>query len=90
MRKRTLENLDNMFQHYVRNCFILLAAGTAGVAIGVAVLQDGSGTAEQAAYYVLTGIVIGTILCLLAMRFLKSRFHSKIQAELSRREDSSA
>ena len=73
-----------------RDYYSLKIQGTTGLAIWVLVLRDGSGTAEQAAYWILTGTVIGITLCLIAMRLLKPHVHPRILAKLRSEEDSSA
>lgn len=70
MRKQTLERLDKVFRHYVRYCIAPLAGGVMAAVVFKFAEPD---TPVEVFVIVLSGMVIGTIICLILMRILKTR-----------------
>lgn len=88
MSKRMLQNLDWMFRHFtgylVAQFFVIL--------LTVTLVSSAGGTPNSsatiwAATSVLTGGVIGSLLCYYLVKFLKGRYHHVIIAKLQENDD---
>ena len=84
MRKRTLQNMDWLFRHYVLFCLSVALGGSAlGTIVAFLIIPK---LGFESILWPVVGNLIGLGLCLILARFLKARFHPGVIARLEGKE----